>query len=73
MQEQHWSATPLSPGEFPVAEWAEADPEEGGSSDPPTQREAVQPDLPCRQNVAFLAHLATTSCVSSRENMKKDS
>lgn len=53
-----------------MAEWTEGDLEEGGSSDPPTQRAAVQPDLPCCQNVAFLV---TTSCVSSRENMKKDS
>lgn len=56
-----------------MAEWTEGDPEEGGSSDPPAQHGAVQPDLPCHQNVAFLAHLVTTSSVSSRENMKKDS
>lgn len=40
------------------------------SSDPPAQRGAVQPDLPCAQNVAFLV---TTSHVSSRENTKKGS
>lgn len=53
-----------------MAEWTEGDPEEGGSSHPPAQRGAVQPDLPCGQNVPFLV---TASRVSARENTKKDS
>lgn len=35
-----------------MAERTEGDPEEGGSSDPPSQHGAVQPDLPCHQNIS---------------------
>lgn len=73
IQEQCWSATLLCPEGLPMAKWTEGDPEEGGSSNPSAQHGAVQPGLPFHQNVAFPAYLVTTSCVSSRGNMKKDS